>query len=109
MWGKEISSSILNVLFFKLCYISLIDRLLVSIYQKACVRTLTQKLKEYSELVDQLLAQDKEREALQIFIDVLRVSIQSSQNLLAEEKEQIQNLKVYVSNFHGGFFLSNFI
>ena len=58
------------------------------------MRTLSQKLREYSQLVDQLIAQDKEKEALQIFRDVLRVSIQSAQNVLSEEKEQIQTLKV---------------
>lgn len=51
-------------------------------------------MKEFSKLVDQLLVQDMEREALQIHLDILRVEIHTAKNQLAEEKEQIVTLKV---------------
>jgi hypothetical protein len=61
---------------------------------KIAVRALSKKLKEFSKLVDQLLVQDMEREALQIHLDILRVEIHTAKNQLAEEKEQIVSLKV---------------
>ncbi len=61
---------------------------------KISVRALSKKLKEFSKLVDQLLVQDMEREALHIHLDVLRVEIHTAKNQLAEEKEQIVMLKV---------------
>ncbi|XP_046447259.1 structural maintenance of chromosomes protein 5-like isoform X2 [Daphnia pulex] len=57
------------------------------------VRALSKKLKEFSKLMDQLLVQDMEREALQIHLDILRVEIHAAKNQLAEEKEQIVSLK----------------
>jgi hypothetical protein len=61
---------------------------------KIAVRALSKKLKEFSKLMDQLLVQDMEREALQIHLDILRVEIHTAKNQLAEEKEQIVSLKV---------------
>lgn len=58
------------------------------------VRALSKKLKEITKLIDQLLMQDKEKEAIQIYLDVLRLEIQSARYQLAEEKEQIKALKV---------------
>ena len=51
-------------------------------------------MKEFTKLIDQLLVQDKEREALQIHLEVLRLEIHSARNQLAEEQEQIKSLKV---------------
>jgi hypothetical protein len=61
---------------------------------KIAVRALSKKLKEFSKLMDLLLVQDMEREALQIHLDILRVEIHTAKNQLAEEKEQIVSLKV---------------
>ena len=55
---------------------------------------MTKKMKEFTKLIDQLLVQDKEREALQIHLEVLRLEIHSARNQLAEEQEQIKSLKV---------------
>ena len=65
-----------------------------SFHIKVSVRTLTKKMKEFTKLIDQLLVQDKEREALQIHLEVLRLEIHSARNQLAEEQEQIKSLKV---------------
>lgn len=58
------------------------------------VRTLSKKLQEFAKLIDQLLVKDREMEALQIHLDILRLEIHSAKNQLAEEQEQIKSLKV---------------
>lgn len=52
------------------------------------------KLQEHTKRIEQLITEDRERDALQIFMEVLRVTIQSLQNELTREKEQIHSLKV---------------
>ena len=50
---------------------------------------------EHGKLLEQLLVRDKEREALQIHMDVLRACITSARSRLNEEKDQITQLKVF--------------
>lgn len=51
-------------------------------------------MKDLSAIVEQLLVLDREREALHIFIDILRLEIRLWQTQLAHKKEQIKVLKV---------------
>jgi len=57
-----------------------------------------ENMSEHSKLLDQLLVRDREREAMQIHMDVVRACITSTRSRLNEEKEQIIQLKVLV--FH---------
>nr|SVE82857.1 EOG090X0JQ4 [Daphnia magna] len=50
-------------------------------------------MKDLSAIVEQLLVLDREREALHIFIDILRLEIRLWQTQLAHKKEQIKVLK----------------
>jgi hypothetical protein len=52
------------------------------------------RLNEHAELTKRLLAQDKEKEALQVYIDCLRSSVLVSQRQLNDEKDQIKQLEV---------------
>lgn len=60
------------------------------------MREIAKALKDHAANVDTLLALDREKEALQIYLDVLRASISSNQQLLATEKEKVKQLEVFV-------------
>lgn len=59
----------------------------------ATVRSVIAKLNEHAALIKKMLAQDKEKEALQVYIDCLRSSVVVSQRQLNDEKEQIKQLE----------------
>ena len=50
---------------------------------------------EHGKLLEQLLVRDKEREAMQVHMDVLRACITLARSHLNEEKDQITQLKVF--------------
>jgi len=58
-----------------------------------CVKAMIDHMAEHGKLLEQLLVRDKEREALQIHMDVLRACITSARSRLNEEKDQITQLK----------------
>lgn len=58
------------------------------------MRAIVTKLREHSNLIEQMLNRDKEKEALQVYLDCLRTSISAAKNQLVEEKEQIKQLEV---------------
>ena len=58
------------------------------------MRSVIAKLNEHAALIKKMLAQDKEKEALQVYIDCLRSSVVVSQRQLNDEKEQIKQLEV---------------
>lgn len=55
---------------------------------------MTKALKEHAAQVETLLALDREKEALQVYLDVLRSSISANRERLAADKEQVKQLEV---------------
>ena len=58
------------------------------------MKSVVVKLNEHAELLKNLLLQDKDKEALLVYIDCLRTSVSATQSQLGDEREKIQQLQV---------------
>lgn len=59
------------------------------------MRNMKTMLEEHATQAETMIALDKEKEALQIYVDVLRSSISLMQQKLSNERDKIKQLEVW--------------